>query len=105
MPLVGHGRCPLPSSIVMDDWLCRNSQTPVCALAAGGALAAISGPSSVGRVPVVARKRSRRRYFWILPEGVSVRHLDGVRVPQLMRREPTPDASFSGGVMQLLPRG
>jgi hypothetical protein len=34
-----------------------------------------------------------------------VRHLDGVRVPQLMRREPTPDASFSGRVMQLLPRG
>lgn len=34
-----------------------------------------------------------------------VRHLDGVRVPQLMRREPTPHASFSGRVMQLLPRG
>ena len=33
------------------------------------------------------------------------RHLDGVRVPQLMRREPTTDASSSGRVMQLFACG
>jgi hypothetical protein len=33
-----------------------------------------------------------------------VRHLDGVGVPQLMRCEPPPNASFGGRVVQLLAR-
>ena len=34
-----------------------------------------------------------------------VRHLDRVRVPQLMRREPPPHACYGGGMVQLLARG
>ncbi len=33
-----------------------------------------------------------------------VRHLDGVSVAELMRCEPSPDAGFGGGMMQLLAR-
>ena len=33
------------------------------------------------------------------------RNLDGVGVPQLVRREPTPNASSHGRVTQLLARG
>jgi hypothetical protein len=35
---------------------------------------------------------------------VLVRHLDGVRVPELMWCEPTPDAGFGGRMMQLFAR-
>ena len=59
-------------------------------LAAIDALEVDAGDAKVG-VSELALDDDERDAF--------VRHFDRVSVPELMRREPSPDAGFGGGVM------